>query len=143
MGPPGAGPVVLVVEDEPGVAALLADVLAGAGFVPTTTDSALGTVALAKRLRPAVLVLDLGLPYRSGGALLADLRADAATAALPVVVVSAYAAALPPARRTQVAGVLGKPFSPAALVAAVRAAARPAPGAPGGGAPARDRPGPR
>jgi CheY-like chemotaxis protein len=130
-----AGPVVLVVEDDPGVAALLAEVLAGAGYAPARTDSALGAVALVRRLRPAVLVLDLGLPYRSGGALLDDLQADPVTAALPVVVVSAFAEALPPARRARVAGVLDKPFSPAALVAAVRAAA--------GGAPGGDRPAPR
>jgi CheY-like chemotaxis protein len=122
MGPPGPGPGVLVVEDDPGVAALLAEVLAASGFAPTTTGSALGAVTLAKRLRPAVLVHDLGLPYRSGGALLDDLRAGPATAALPVVVVSAMAETLPPARRARVAGVLGKPFSPAALVAAARTA---------------------
>ena len=121
MGPPG--PVVLVVEDEPGVATLVADVLAGAGYAPATTDSALGAVALVKGLRPAVLVLDLGLPYRSGGALLDDLLADPATAALPVVVISAFAEVLPLSRRARMAGVLDKPFSPAALVAAVRAAA--------------------
>ena len=133
------GSVVLVVEDDPEVAALLAEVLAGAGYAPTTTNSALGAVALAKRLRPVVLVLDLGLPYRSGGALLDDLQADPATAALPVVVVSAFADALPPARRARVASVLDKPFSPAALVAAVRAAAgRPPAGA--GGRPAAGSP---
>jgi two-component system, cell cycle response regulator len=132
MGPRGpgpAGPAVLVVEDEPGVAALLAEVLAGAGYAPTTTDSALGAVALARRLRPAVVLLDLGLPYRSGGALLGDLKADPATAGIPVLVVSALADALPPDRRALTAGVLGKPFSPAALLAAVRAAAG-RPGAP-------------
>jgi CheY-like chemotaxis protein len=139
MGRSGPRPGVLVVEDEPGVAALLAEVLAGAGYAPTTTDSALGAVALARRLHPAALVLDLGLPYRSGGALLAALRADPATAALPVVVVSAFAEALAPARRAQVAAVVEKPFSPTALVAAVRAAARPA----AGGPPATARPGPR
>ena len=149
MGPREAGPAVLVVEDEPGVAALLAEVLAGAGYAPTMTDSALGAVALARRLRPAAVLLDLGLPYRSGGALLGDLKADPATAAVPVLVVSGLADALPPARRALAAGVVAKPFSPAALLAAVRgavaraappAAARPAPAA-GDSSPRRRRPG--
>ena len=125
-----AGPVVLVGEDEPGVAALLAAVLAGAGYAPATTGSALGAVALVRRLRPAAVLLDLGLPYRSGGALLGALKADRATAGVPVLVVSALADALPPARRALTAGVLGKPFSPAALLAAVRAATAARPGAP-------------
>jgi CheY-like chemotaxis protein len=102
MGPRAAGPAgpaVLVVEDDPGVAALLADVLAGAGYAPATTDSALGAAALARRLRPAAVLLDLGLPYRSGGALLDDLKADPATAGIPVLMVSALADAPPPTRR--------------------------------------------
>ena len=81
----------------PGGAARLADVLAGAGDAPPTTNSALGAVALARRLRPAVILLDLGLPYRSGGALLGDLKADPASAGVPVLVVSGLAEALPPA----------------------------------------------
>ena len=120
MGPREPGLAVLVVEDDPGVAALLVEVLAGAGYAPTTTNSALGAAALARRLRPAVVLFDLGLPYRSGGALLGDLKADPATAGIPVLVVSALAEALPPARRALAAGVVAKPFSPAALLAAVR-----------------------
>jgi two-component system OmpR family response regulator len=124
MRPMEQAPGVLIVEDEPGVAALLAEVLAGAGYAPTTTGSAVGAVALVRRLRPVVVVLDLGLPFRSGGALLGDLKADPATAAIPVLVVSAMTETLTPARRAQAAGVLGKPFSPAALAVAVRSAAR-------------------
>jgi two-component system response regulator len=120
--------VVLVVEDDPGVAALLADVLAGAGYAPTTIGSALGAAPLVRRLRPAIVLLDLGLPYRSGGALLGELKADPATVAIPVLVVSALTEALPPARRALAAGVVAKPFDPNALLAAVRVAlARPPP----------------
>ena len=104
---------MLVVEDDPGVAALLADVLAGAGDAPPTTDSALGAVALARRLRPAVVLLDLGLPYRSGGALLGDLKADPATAGVPVLVVSGLAEALPPAAAAPARGSPGRPGGPA------------------------------
>ena len=92
-------------------------------------------MALIRRLLPAVVLLDLGLPYRSGGALLGDLKADPATAAVPVLVVSGLAEALPPALRALAAGVLAKPVRPAALLAAVRAAA-----APGGARPAPPTP---
>jgi CheY-like chemotaxis protein len=59
--------------------------------------------------RPDVVLLDLGLPYRSGAAVLADLKADPATAAIPVVIVSGAVEALPPARAALAAAVLTKP----------------------------------
>jgi DNA-binding response OmpR family regulator len=111
-----------VVEDDPGVAALLVAVLAGAGYAPTTTDSALGAVALARRRRPAVVLLGLGLPYRSGGALLGNLKTDPATAGIPVVVLSAAPETLPRERAALAAAVLGKPIELQHLSEIVRAA---------------------
>jgi CheY-like chemotaxis protein len=67
--------------------------------------------------------LDLGLPYRSGAALLADLKAHPATAVIPVIVVSAYTDALPRERAALAAAVIAKPFAPATLLAALHAAA--------------------
>ena len=67
--------------------------------------------------------MDLGLPYRSGAALLVDLKANPATAAVPVIVVSAYTDALPRERVALAAAVIAKPFAPATLLAALLAAA--------------------
>ena len=67
-----------------------------------------------------MILLDLGLPYRSGGALLHDLKTDPATAGIPVLVVSALAETLTPERRALTAGVVAKPFSPDTLRAARR-----------------------
>jgi CheY-like chemotaxis protein len=66
-------------------------VLGEDGFAVERRDSALGLATLLRRWRPDVVLLDLGLPYRSGAAVLADLKSDPATAAIPVVVVSAVA----------------------------------------------------
>jgi DNA-binding response OmpR family regulator len=90
--------VVLVVEDDSGVTVLLTDILAGAGYAPTTAGSVLGAVALTRRLRPAVVLLDLGLPSRSGGALLAD----PALAAVPVLVGIPIAAEQFPSLRVRI-----------------------------------------
>jgi CheY-like chemotaxis protein len=125
---PPAGPCVLVVEDEPGIRELLTTVLQAAGYRVAEAESALGALARVRRLRPAAVVLDLGLPYVSGVHLLAALRADPdpAVRGVPVVVVSAFTETLPPERRPQVSAVLAKPFAAAALVAAVRGAIGPA-----------------
>lgn len=113
---------VMVVEDDPDVAGVLADVLTDAGYAVTTTGTAVGAVALVRRLRPCAVVLDLGLPYRSGVALLEELKADRTTAAVPVVVVSGHVELLPPERAGLAAAVLPKPFEYRDLLDAVRAA---------------------
>ena len=115
-------PHVLVIEDDAGIRELLTDLLQGDGYAVTATDSALGAATLVRRLLPRVILLDLGLPYRSGGALLHDLKTDPATAGIPILVVSALAETLTPERRAMTAGVVAKPFSPDTLLSAVRSA---------------------
>jgi CheY-like chemotaxis protein len=110
-------------------------VLAGAGYAVRRCESALGLHALLRRWRPDVVLLDLGLPFRSGGALLAELKADPATAGIPVVVVSAAPEALGPAHAALAAAVLAKPVGLARLLATVRAAHAPGGGRGGRGAP--------
>jgi CheY-like chemotaxis protein len=115
-------PHVLVIEDDAGIRELLTDLLQGDGYAVTATDSALGAATLVRRLLPRVILLDLGLPYRSGGALLHDLKTDPATAGIPILVVSALAETLTPERRAMTAGVVAKPFNPDTLLSAVRSA---------------------
>jgi CheY-like chemotaxis protein len=114
------GQCILVIEDDPGIRDLLTDTLQSDGYAVTATESALGAATLVRRLHPQVILLDLGLPYRSGGALLHDLKNDPATAEIPVLVVSALAETLTPERRAMAAGVVAKPFSPDTLLSAVR-----------------------
>ena len=110
-GPAAAvGRRVLVVEDDAALAAVWAQALADAGYAVRKRESALGVAALVRAWRPDVVLLDLGLPYRSGASLLAELKAAPATAAIPVVVVSAAPETLPPASRGLAAAVLPKPF---------------------------------
>jgi DNA-binding response OmpR family regulator len=115
-------PAAVVVEDDPPTAALLSDLLADEGYAVTVSPSAFGVREMVERLRPRAIVLDLGLPYRSGAALLADLKADPLTATVPVIVVSALAEALPPERKALAAAVIPKPFAVDELLNALCAA---------------------
>ena len=121
-----AGPAsarrVLVVEDDPELSELLALLLRAEGYAVEAVDSALGVSDLIRRWRPDVILLDLALPYRSGASLLEALKADPATAGIPVVVVSAMPEALGPQRRGLVHAVVAKPFETAALLEAVAGA---------------------
>ena len=113
---------VLVIEDDPSVTELLKTVLIGDGYVVMSTEAALGALALARRLKPDVILLDLGLPYRSGASLLADLKADPRTEPIPVIVVSSMTELLTPDRRALAADVIAKPFDVQMLLERVRVA---------------------
>jgi CheY-like chemotaxis protein len=123
----GPGGRVLVIEDDPGIRDLLTDALLSDGYSVTATESALGAATLVRRLLPRVILLDLGLPYRSGGALLQDLKSDPQTAAIPVLIVSALTETLAPERRAMASAVIAKPFSPDTLLDEVRRACGAAP----------------
>src|SRR5262245_12630169 len=118
----GARPRAAVIEDDERIAELWTDVLEAEGYAVLLRDSGLGLAGVLRDWRPDVVLLDLGLPYRSGAAVLADLKADPATAPIPVVIVSGAVEALSPARAAQAAAVLPKPVSPQSLSDAVATA---------------------
>lgn len=122
---------MLVVEDEPHIADLQRRYLTREGFgVHTESDGAAG-LAAARRLHPAAIVLDIGLPGLDGISFCRALReADDWT---PVLLVTA--------RDEEADRILGlelgaddyltKPFSPRELVARVKTVLRRAAGPPG------------
>jgi signal transduction histidine kinase/CheY-like chemotaxis protein len=83
---------ILCVEDNPINAALFRDALASreAYSLEICASAAEGLAAMRER-PPGLLVLDLNLPDRHGLEVLAELKADTALAAIPVLVVSADA----------------------------------------------------
>jgi two-component system KDP operon response regulator KdpE len=82
-------PRVLVVEDDDGVASMLAICLAAAGFEVARVT--LGAEALRMLACEAVhaIILDLGLPDGLGGSVLEWLRRPSGQGALPYLVISA------------------------------------------------------
>ena len=114
---------ILVVEDEPQIAALVRDYLEHAGFAVLAASDGRAGLALARTRRPDAIVLDLGLPGLDGLDVIRALRRDAG---IPIVVLTARGD-----ETDRVAGLeLGaddyvvKPFSPRELVARVRAILR-------------------
>jgi len=84
----GAGPLILVVEDDPAAAELLTRQLIAAGY--RTEVARTGTEALAKArdLHPAAITLDIILPEVDGWEVMTQLKSDEQTSTIPVVVVS-------------------------------------------------------
>jgi CheY-like chemotaxis protein len=87
----GRGRRVLVVDDNPAQAKLLALQLTDWGFAPVVSDDAAGALAEARRERPAAIVSDVLMPDMDGFRLCLEVHADAALTSVPVVLVSAAA----------------------------------------------------
>lgn len=121
--PPLFGVHVLVVEDEPDAREMLAFLLEGAGARVTTAGSASEAMSVLERLRPDVLLSDIGMPGESGYALIHQLRAAGRDEIrrIPAVALTAYAR-LEDRRRALAAGFqkhVAKPIDPADLVQVV------------------------
>lgn len=112
---------VLIAEDERNIAESLRFLLARAGYeVGLATDGA-QALAMVRRRRPDALVLDLMLPRLSGFEVLKELRADAETRTLPILMLTAKGQATDrrTARDLGVDAFVTKPFANDEVVATV------------------------
>jgi two-component system phosphate regulon response regulator PhoB len=119
-------PRVLVVEDEPDIAALIAYQLTREGFRVETAGNGPEALDAVGREIPDLVVLDRMLPGLSGDEVLARLKGEPATSNIPVLVLTA--------KREQEDRIEGfelgaddyltKPFSPRELVLRARAILR-------------------
>ncbi len=79
---------VLVVEDDRRSADLVKVYLEDAGYEVTVGRDGIEGLQLARELEPVAVILDILLPRLDGWNFLAELKRDAATSAIPVVIVS-------------------------------------------------------
>lgn len=111
---------VLLIEDEPHIAEAIRFILARDGWSVASHASGDGAVQAVRREAPDAIVLDVMLPGRSGFDILADLRADPATAGLPVLMVSANGRERQRAEEAGAARFISKPFANSEIVSALR-----------------------
>jgi len=114
---------ILVVDDEPRIVELARDYLEHAGFRVITAHDGRAALQAARRDRPDLVVLDLGLPGLDGLDVTRELRRDGST---PIVMVTARDDELDKLLGLELGAddYLTKPFSPRELVARVKAVLR-------------------
>ena len=117
---------VLIVDDESDVVDLVRYKLRGAGFDVLTAGDGVEALREAREHRPDLIVLELMLPHIHGEEVCRQLKADADTAAIPVLMLTAKAQS-----SERIAGLeigaddyMTKPFSPRELVLRVEAVLR-------------------
>lgn len=98
-GPP-QGPLVLVVEDEPNIIDVMVNILHKGGYRTAFAVTADDGLDGARRLQPAMITIDMGLPVRprarlrSGLDLYQALRRDQDTDTIPALLVTGHEVAL-------------------------------------------------
>jgi putative two-component system response regulator len=123
--PGGAGPdtrpTLLLVDDEPTNLQVLKLILQADHHLLFARDGH-KCLELARQARPDLILLDVMMPGLTGHETCAQLKADAATAAIPVVFVTALADEADEARGFELGAVdyLTKPVSPPIVRARVR-----------------------
>jgi EAL domain-containing protein (putative c-di-GMP-specific phosphodiesterase class I)/CheY-like chemotaxis protein len=119
-------PIVLVADDDAEIRALFRAVLSAAGFdIVEAVDGADALVQLAKT-DVSLVLLDVSMPRLDGLAVIGRLRAEEATARLPIILVTGAAAEADRVRGLDVGAddYLVKPVSTKELVARARAHVR-------------------
>ncbi len=117
---------ILIVEDEPAICEMLTFALADSGYACEVASDVRSARALVADSNPDLIVLDWMLPGQSGIEFARELKRDAGTRDIPVIMLTA---------RTQEADVvtgldagaddyIPKPFSPRELAARIKAVLR-------------------
>lgn len=121
-----AGEHILIVEDEEDIAELLEYNLDRQGYQPESVGTGEDGLQLAREAMPDLILLDLMLPKLSGIEVCRSLKADAETAKIPVIMLTAKGE-----EEDIVAGFdagaddyVTKPFRPKVLLARVKAVLR-------------------
>jgi len=114
---------ITIVEDEPELAALVADYARAAGFVPTLFADGAEALAAIRATVPALIVLDLMLPGLDGLSLCREVRTFSN---VPIVMVTARVEEIDRLLGLELGAddYLCKPFSPRELIARIKAILR-------------------
>ncbi|MEA3186985.1 MAG: two-component system, OmpR family, phosphate regulon response regulator PhoB [Chthoniobacter sp.] len=117
---------VLIADDEEDVLSLVASNLKNAGFTAVTASDGIEALEKTRRDLPALVVLDLMLPKLSGLDVCKALKGDAATAGIPIIMLTAKAEEV-----DRIVGLelgaddyITKPFSPRELVLRIKSVLR-------------------
>lgn len=117
-----SGPTILVADDDDDILLLVTTRLRRDGLEVVAAHRGDDALALAREARPAVAVLDIGMPGLDGLQVLEQIRADASLRETRVLLLTAKAQESD-VRRGYAGGAdayVKKPFSPAELSARVR-----------------------
>ena len=110
---------VLIGNDDPQLLELFAELLRAAGHIVRVVADGHRAVEIARHWRPDLVVVDLVMPKLDGASAIQALRADAATADIPILMISGSERGEALAVEAGADSFLAKPFGSAELVGRV------------------------
>ncbi len=116
------GLTILLVEDNEDNRIIYSTVLRHTGYEVVEALDGVQAVALARRLHPDLILMDISIPEIDGWEATKILRHDPTTREIPIIALTAHALADDRERATAVGftSYLAKPIEPRAVVAEVR-----------------------
>jgi CheY-like chemotaxis protein len=117
-------PRVLIVDDEPHIVLSLEFLLERAGYETASAGDGDEALALVRRLRPDVVLLDIMMPGQNGYAVCQAIKSDPGLRAIPVIMLTAKGQEVEIRKGLELgaAAYVTKPFGNAEVLEAVRAA---------------------
>ncbi|HET9489904.1 MAG TPA: response regulator [Methylomirabilota bacterium] len=114
---------VLLIEDEPHILLSLEFLLERAGYETASATDGEEGLALARRLRPDVVLLDVMMPKRNGYEVCQAIKADPELRAIPVIMLSAKGQEVEVMKGLELgaAAYVTKPFGNAEILESIRA----------------------
>jgi CheY-like chemotaxis protein len=108
---------ILIAEDNPVNRELLRELLEMQGYEVFEAGNGQEALVMIEQIRPDLLVLDLGMPVLDGFGAIRRIRADPASAKLPVLAATAYAMRGDREKTLEAGfdGYVSKPINPTAL----------------------------
>lgn len=116
------GEFVLVVDDSPDTLSMLNEALESAGFTVLVALEGKQALTIARKIKPAVILLDAVMPVLNGFETCAALKADQSIADIPVIFMTGLSDTESIVKGLEAGGVdfLSKPINPDELVARVK-----------------------
>ena len=115
-------PLILIVDDNVDAREMYAIYLEHAGFRAAEAGDGETAIAVARRDRPAVILMDATMPLLDGWEAARRLKADAETRTIPLIMLTAHAFTEHRERAAEVGAdaFLAKPVLPDVLAAEIR-----------------------
>lgn len=111
---------VLVVDDNPHILEAIELILSSENYAVKTLIKGEDSLEEAKKFSPNLIILDLLLSGKDGREITKDLKKDAKTKDIPVIIISAHPTAQKAAEEAGANAFLAKPFDVSSLLTLVK-----------------------